>query len=87
MKLLLLIVIGYLCYRAFKSWMAGAAGPRRPVGPGDRPEIDDVMIQDPYCGTYFPQRDGVSLRINGKTLYFCSEKCRDAFVAENKEIQ
>ncbi|MBW1728928.1 MAG: hypothetical protein JRI63_11780 [Deltaproteobacteria bacterium] len=43
-------------------------------------EIDDVMIKDPFCEIYFPKKDGVHLRINGKDLYFCSKECRDKFL-------
>lgn len=40
---------------------------------------DDLMIKDPECGVYFPQRQGISLKADGQTLYFCSEKCRDDY--------
>jgi YHS domain-containing protein len=38
------------------------------------------MIKDPFCEIYFPKKDGVHLRIDGKDLYFCSEECRDKFL-------
>lgn len=44
---------------------------------------DDLMIKDPECGVYFPQRQGVSLKMDGQTLYFCSEKCRDDYKGKN----
>jgi YHS domain-containing protein len=43
-------------------------------------EIDDEMIKDPVCDIYFPKKDGVHLRFNGKDHYFCSTACRDKFV-------
>ena len=43
-------------------------------------EIADVMIKDPFCEIYFPKKDGVHLRFEGKDLYFCSKECRDKFV-------
>lgn len=83
MKLLLLIIIAYLAYRAGKSWlMRSLQGPARN---GSRPPtIDDVMIKDPVCGIYFPQREGVELKHGGKTYVFCSTACRDRFLEENK---
>jgi len=42
-------------------------------------EMDDVMIKDPFCEIYFPKKDSVHLRIDGKDLYFCSTECRDKF--------
>jgi len=82
-KLLLLIIIGYLAYRAGKSWvMRNLQAPGRN---GSRnPRIDDVMVKDPVCGIYFPQREGVELRHGGQTFVFCSMACRDRFLGNQK---
>jgi len=81
-KLLLLIVIVYLTYRAVKSWLL-----RNLQVPGqnapNHPKIDDVMVKDPVCGVYFPRREGVALHHKGQELIFCSEACRDRFLEEN----
>jgi len=82
-KLLLLIIIAYVAYRAVKSWLL-----RNLQVPGENasqhPKIDDVMIKDPVCGIYFPQREGVELRHKGQRLVFCSKACRDRYVEENR---
>jgi uncharacterized protein len=83
---LILILIGYLCYRAVKNWMAKSPAFRQAMSSGSAGEIDDIMVKDPSCGVYFPKRDGVHLRHKGEDLYFCSEACRDKFVSE-KESQ
>jgi uncharacterized protein len=80
MRLLILLGIIYLCYRAVKSWMLQGGSPKKEVFDTTDAQIDDVMIKDPYCEIYFPRKDGVHLRINGKDLYFCSKECRDKFV-------
>ena len=86
MKLLLLIIIAYLAYRAAKSWVM-----RNLQSPGQngssQPSIDDVMVKDPMCGIYFPQREGVELRHAGQTFVFCSTDCRDRFLEEQKGIR
>jgi uncharacterized protein len=46
-------------------------------------QLDDIMIQDPFCETYFPKRNGFYLRFQGNDFLFCSENCRDRFVALN----
>ena len=83
MKLLLLMIIAYLAYRAVKSWVM-----RNLQAPGQNdsrhPSIDDVMVKDPVCGIYFPQREGVELRRGGQTVLFCSAACRDRFLEEPK---
>ncbi len=83
MKLLLLIIIAYLAYRAGKSWLMRTLQGSAQNGSG-RPGIDDVMVKDPVCGIYFPQREGVELTHAGKTYVFCSTACRDRFLEENK---
>ncbi|MEW5736000.1 MAG: hypothetical protein AB1921_14190 [Thermodesulfobacteriota bacterium] len=84
MRLLLFAAFFYIVYRIIKSAFSGGA---RHIPPGEsgRPqEIDDVMVQDPYCKVYFPRRQGVSARVDGESLMFCSERCRDLYL-EAKE--
>jgi YHS domain-containing protein len=38
------------------------------------------MVRDPVCGLYIPSDGAVGLVNKGKTIYFCSEKCRQRFV-------
>jgi uncharacterized protein len=45
-----------------------------------------VMIQDPACGVYFPLREGIHLKHQGKDLYFCSPECKDKFLERNEKI-
>ena len=78
MKLLILVLIGYLAYRALKSWVLDSSQ-RRTMQGNTTGEIDDDMVKDPYCGVYFSKRDGVLLRHEGGDIYFCSEACRDKY--------
>lgn len=83
MKLLLLIIIAYLAYRVGKSWLIRNL--QAPAKNGSRdPNIVDVMVKDPVCGIYFPQREGVELRHGGQIHVFCSTACRDRFLIEQK---
>jgi len=85
-KLILLIIIAYLAYRAAKSWVMRNLQAPDQNGPR-HPSIDDVMVKDPVCGIYFPQREGVELRHAGQTSVFCSTDCRDRFLEEQKGIR
>ena len=85
MRLLILLGVIYLCYRALKSWMLQGGSPKKTVFNTTAAQMDDVMIQDPFCEIYFPKKDGVHLRINGKDLYFCSEDCRDKYVERHSK--
>ncbi len=37
--------------------------------------VTDVMVKDPACGTYLPQKDAIRATVRGRTLYFCSIQC------------
>ncbi|MGQ9484315.1 MAG: hypothetical protein ACUVSA_04830 [Desulfosoma sp.] len=43
------------------------------------------LIRDPECGAYFFKTKGVSERIDGKTVFFCSPTCRDAFLKKQRK--
>ena len=83
MRLLILLGIIYLGYRALKSWMLQNTAPGNRVFGKTAAEIDDVMIKDPFCEVYFPKRDAVHLNVDGKDLYFCSTECRDKFMVSH----
>jgi len=85
MRLLIIIGIAYLAYRALKSWMLKNVSADRTVAGKTTGEIDDVMIKDPFCHAYFPKRNGVHLRADNGDLYFCSKKCRDRFIEAKKK--
>ena len=85
MKLIILLVVGYFCYQALKNWMRSGSPSRENVSSNVAGEIDDVMIQDPICGVYFPKRNGVSLQVKGEELYFCSQECKTKFIQTHKE--
>ena len=84
MKLLILVLIGYLAYRWFKSWISSSVQQGTVQG-NAAAEIDDDMVKDPHCGVYVAKRDGVLLRHQGQDIYFCSEACRNKFASEAGE--
>ena len=81
-KLLFFCVIVYCGYKilqtALKTVGFGEAGQAQMNANHDN--TANVMIQDPVCGVYFARKDGVSHRIGGKELCFCSEECRDQYM-------
>jgi len=85
MRLLIIIGIAYLAYRAVKSWMFQNVSTKRTVTGKTTGEIDDIMVKDPFCQVYFPKRNGVHLKTDGEDLYFCSKECRDRFIEMRNE--
>ena len=83
MKLLILVLVGYIAYRSIKSWILNNVQQSTVQG-NSAVEIDDDMVKDPVCGVYFAKRDGVLLRHQGQDLYFCSEDCKEKFSSSSK---
>ncbi|MFO7645211.1 MAG: hypothetical protein R6W95_12575 [Desulfosarcina sp.] len=84
MKLLLFFIIAvYLLLRVAKWLLTAAPGEAGPEDPRSL-SIDDVMLKDPVCGTYFPRREGVVAEQDGEVHRFCSSACRDRFLEERK---
>jgi hypothetical protein len=81
-RVIVLAVLGYLAYRLVKRWVRGKVLSDRVDG-REAGRIDDIMVKDPQCGTYFARRDGVVLRHGERDLLFCSRECRDKFLAGN----
>jgi YHS domain-containing protein len=74
--LILLLVVARIFWRIVDGVIEGVTGqPRRQVKRGERLE------RDPVCGTYVTPGSALSLTAGGSTRYFCSEKCRNEFLA------
>ena len=84
-KFLILFGVGYLAYRALKSWMTESSSLQKTFANKSAGEIEDVMIKDPFCEVYFPKRTGVHLKFQGEDLFFCSTECRDKFLTSRSE--
>jgi len=84
-RFIILAVVGYIAYRALKSWMFPESTSSKPVAGQKTRAIDDVMIKDPYCEAYFPKREAVHLRLEDEVLMFCSTRCKDKFLAARSE--
>jgi YHS domain-containing protein len=74
--LILVIIVARIFWRMVDGVIEGVTGqPRRQVKRGVRLE------RDPVCGTYVTPGSALSLTSGGSTRYFCSEKCRNEFIA------
>jgi YHS domain-containing protein len=72
---ILLLVVARLFWRMFDAVVEGAGGRSREVRPGVK------LQRDPICGTWVSPGSSLSLTAGGTTQYFCSEKCRNEFLA------
>jgi YHS domain-containing protein len=73
---ILLLIVARIFWRLVDGIIEGATGrPRRQVRSGVK------LQRDPVCGTYVSPGSALSLTGGGTTQYFCSEKCRNEYLA------
>ena len=74
--LVLLMIVARLFWRVVDAAIAAAKGePPRKVQSGVK------LVRDPVCGTFVAPGSALSLTTGGTTRYFCSEKCRNEYIA------
>jgi YHS domain-containing protein len=82
-RVLLLFLLAMLVLRAAGRFIGGISqGARQDDrrSPGASPV---KMVKDPVCGTFVVPGKALSATADGATLWFCSERCRDAFAAKS----
>jgi YHS domain-containing protein len=77
LRLLLVAALVYLIYRLF--WPKKRQG-RTTKGSGTTAGRMEEMKKDPICGTYVPESQALSMKVEAQTHYFCSEDCRKKFL-------
>jgi YHS domain-containing protein len=85
-RLLAAIVIFYLLYRIARWLFLSTAKTSEPIPNQQTPAITEDLVEDPCCHSYLPVSQAYQAPIDGKTEYFCSEKCYRSF-AEGKGSQ
>lgn len=78
-------ILIYLAYRILKPWVSSLMGASREDLHGHSSLKEAELIRDPHCGTYFLRQRGVEAKIGGRSLYFCSEECRDKYLVSHRE--
>ena len=73
-------------WKLLRGVMQGMAGPGQSSGqargPASAPASGVHMEKDPVCGTYVVPDRAVSVSVGGRTMFFCSEECRDKYRAK-----
>jgi YHS domain-containing protein len=72
LQFLLILAVIRAVWRLAKGVLEGV-GYQRVDGPA---RVGVKLERDPICGTYVTPAKASVLRIGGRTLYFCSDKCQ-----------
>jgi len=80
LKINLGVILIYLFYRLVRTW-------KRVGGPikAEPPATGEDLVEDPLCHTYVPVTHARRVEIDGKTVYFCSEKCLERYKLDKKQ--
>jgi len=73
LRIIFIVFLFYLIYRVLK----GLGGPLLSPGADSH---DDDLVQDPNCGVYLPRKEGLATTVEGRVLYFCSQKCKNEYL-------
>ena len=85
MKLLVLLVVGYFCYRVMKNWMmTGSAAPDK-VSSASVGEIDDVMIQIRFVVSIFRKETVSNCSIEAKSCSFAVRNAKQSLSMPTKK--
>jgi YHS domain-containing protein len=72
------IIVIYLLYRMIRKNFPAVGGK-----PGSAriqtPAGGEELVEDPLCHTYVPLSQALRTEIDGKTVYFCSQKCLEQY--------
>ncbi len=88
LRTLIIVLLVYLALKALFRILSAYFFPRQQRSgrvDGDSGVGDDLLVEDPYCKVHLPKQEAIVVRDNdGRPLYFCSQKCRDAYLAQTK---
>lgn len=85
--ILLSLLLTFLLRALMRLWagfvqgVQGQQEPMRGSSRGHAPQRSVQMARDPICGTFVVPERATVLTTGGRTLYFCSTDCRDAYLA------
>lgn len=83
LRILMYAVLAYVAYRILKYFSPPLHSPQDRDPLHRRPPGETELIRDPQCGAYFQKNTGVQGKINGHTLYFCTEECRRNYMRQH----
>jgi len=74
LKLIIGIVVIYLLYKLIRTGFPSVGGKPGPAKIKNPAAVEE-LVEDPQCHAYVPVSQAVQMEIDGKMVYFCSQKC------------
>lgn len=80
LRILILCILFYILFRLLFGRKKVSKDTAKKTGQGGQLSSQDILVEDPVCHTYIPKKQAIFWEKNDKTIYFCSEKCRESFL-------
>ena len=84
-RFIILVILCYILYRLVKNLMLPPSQKRGKQFNQSTGVITDEMVIDPHCHVYIPKREAITANVAGKTVYFCSQHCKQKYLDAQHE--
>ena len=85
MRLIILAILVYLLYLFIKKFTSTKKQQSQEFGYWKNGgQVEDEMIKDPQCNTYYPKKDMIQYTLDDEVLFFCSEDCKNKYLEEHQ---
>ena len=78
LRLVIGIVVIYLLFRLIRRGFPKVGGKPAPANIKS-PGAGEELVEDPECHAYVPVSQALTREIDGKRVYFCSQKCLEQY--------
>jgi YHS domain-containing protein len=76
-------IVGIVLKGFAEAMKSGSTGPGAPPRPSGQFPLTGELKKDPVCGTYIAAATAIQEKVGGQTFHFCSQECRDKYVASS----
>jgi len=74
-------IVGIVLRGVAEAMKPGAPSAGTAPRPSGQVPLTGELKKDPVCGTYIAAATSIKERTGGETIHFCSQECRDKYVA------
>jgi YHS domain-containing protein len=74
-------IVGIVLRGVAEAMKPGSTAQGAPSRPSNQVPLTGELKKDPVCGTYIAAATSIHEKVGGQTFHFCSQECRDKYVA------
>jgi YHS domain-containing protein len=76
-------IIGIVLKGFGEAMRSGSTPPGAAPRSSGQVPLTGELKKDPICGTYISAATAIKEKVGGQTFHFCSQECRDKYVASS----